>query len=276
MFKDRYRKVNGAKIRFFDEGKGSVVVLVHGFGGSVANWKRNIGPLSKKFRVIALDMPSFGKSAMPKINWDKINYDLMSDYLKKVLNVLKIKRAAFVGSSMGGGIVLNFALRYPKMAEKMVIVGSAGFGREVFLYRLLAFPFLGRLLVWLTSREVVARRLVRLVVEDPLTLDEESFYDYINWQRKPEIQKILAKFGPKGISLRGQRWILVDKLEKLSLPTLIIWGEKDHLVPLKHGQRAHRLIKGSKLVVFDDCGHIPMMEKPEKFNQELLSFLAGD
>lgn len=275
MFKDHYLKVDGAKIRFFDEGRGAVVVLVHGFGGSAVNWKRNVGPLSEKFRVVALDLPSFGKSAMPKINWDKFNYDLMTDYLKKVLEVLKIKRAVFVGNSMGGGIVTNLALRDPKMVEKLVIVSGAGFGREVSLYRLLALPFLSRLLVWLISQEVIARRLVRLVVEDPLTLDEESFYDYINWHQKPENRKILAKVGPKGLGLRGQRWILVDKLEKLSLPTLIIWGEKDRLVPLKHGQHGHQLIKDSKLVIFDNCGHAPMMEEPEKFNQELLSFLAG-
>ncbi len=128
-------------------------------------------------------------------------------------------------------------------------------------------------MVKLTSQEVIARRLVRLVVEDPSTLDEESFYFYINWQAKPEIQKLLSKLGPKGIGIKGQRWLFVDKLKKLYLPTLIVWGKNDHLVPLRHGQRAHQLIKNSKLVVFDRCGHIPMMEKPKKFDQELLKFL---
>jgi pimeloyl-ACP methyl ester carboxylesterase len=69
--------------------------------------------------------------------------------------------------------------------------------------------------------------------------------------------------------------LFLDKTKKLSFPVLIVWGENDRLVPLRHGQRAHQLIKDSKLVVFDHCGHIPMMEKPKEFNQELLEFLTG-
>lgn len=276
MFKDHYLKVDGAKIRYFDERKGKVLVLVHGFGGSAVNWKKNIGPLSEKYRVIALDLPSFGKSEMPEIEWDEISYGLMVEFLKKFLNALELKRVVLVGESMGGGIVTAFALKYPKLVEKLVIVDGASFGREASLYRLLAFPLVNQIMVRLTSQKAIARKLARLVVEDPSTLDDDSFYAYINWQRKPEIQAILAKIGPRAIGFSGQQWLFVDRLKELDLPTLVIWGRNDRLVPLKHGLRAHQLIKGSKLVVFDHCGHIPNMEKPEKFNQALLKFLAGE
>jgi pimeloyl-ACP methyl ester carboxylesterase len=275
MFKDHYLNIDGAKIRYFDEGKGPVVILVHGLGGSAVNWKKNIRPLAKKFRVIALDLPSFGKSEMPKVDWDKTIYDLMVAFLKKFLRALGLKRFVLVGESMGGGVVTAFALKYPGMVEKLVIVDGASFGREVSLYRLLALPIINRIMMWLTSQEAIARRLATLVVQDTSTLDDESFYAYIHWQGKPEIQEITTRVGPRALSLAGQQWLFIDRLKELRLPTLVIWGKNDRLVPLKHGLRAHRLIKGSKLAVFDHCGHVPNMEKPEEFNKVLFKFLTG-
>lgn len=273
MFKEKYIRVNNTKIRYFDEGKGKAVILVHGLGGASVNWFRNIKPLSQKYRVIVPDLPSFGKSEIPEVDPDIVNYDFLTEFLKDFLESLKIKKVSVVGNSMGGAITINFALKYYNITEKLIIVDGAGLGKKVSLYWIGGCPVLNRIFFKIVSKEFIARRFFKSVVHDPKTLNEASLYAFLDWIKKPEVQDILAKVGPRGVGLGGQQWLFVDNLEKLSLPALIIWGKNDRLIPLEHGLKAHELIKDSKLVVFDECGHMPHIEKPREFNKVLMEFL---
>lgn len=274
MFKERYLKVKGLKVRYFDEGEGPIVLLIHGLGGSAVNWFKNIGPLSQKYRVIAVDLPSFGKSEIPKRPPENISYDYFSQFLKDFLSKLKIKRVTLVGNSMGGGTAISFTFKFSKMVDKLVIVAGAGLGREISLYKLLICPFSVRTLSRVLSCKTLSNRLAKLVVYDLETLDEASVSAYVDWLKNANVQDVLAKMGPRAVDLGGQKRLFVESLPKISRPTLIIWGRNDRVLPFKQGLRAHELIKKSKLVIFNHCGHVPQLERPKEFNKVLLKFLA--
>lgn len=274
MFEERYLKVQGVDIRYFDQGGGPVVLLIHGLGGAAVNWFRNIGPLSQSYRVIALDLPSFGQSEMPEVSPDEASYGYFTSFLKDFLGKLGVKKTVLVGSSMGGGIAIDFTLRFPQRVEKLVIVSGSGLGREVSLYKILFQSAVHEGMARILGNKNLTKQLARLVVYDPKVVDEESMMAYINWRKNPKVKKIIVSLGSKAVGLRGQKWLFVDRLKEIACPTLIVWGRNDQILPFKQGLKAHELIKGSKLVAFNRCGHIPHLERPGEFNRTLLEFLA--
>lgn len=275
MFEEKYLKVQGIKIRYFDQGKGPAVLLIHGLGGAAVNWFENIDSLSQKYRVVVPDLPSFGKSEVPKVSSGEIGYDYFTSFLKNFLEKLRIKKIIPVGGSMGGGIAVNFALKFPQRVEKLVIVSGSGLGQEISLYKMLRQPLVQRVLAQVLSNKAVMRQVARLVLYNPCSLDEASVVAYINWLKNPEVQKLITQLGSRAVDSTGQKWLFIDRLSEIYCPTLVIWGRNDRVLPLKQGLRAHESIRGSKLVVFNQCGHVPFLEKPGEFNQALLEFLAG-
>lgn len=273
LFEEKYIRVNGIRIRYFDEGKGKTLVLLHGLGGSATNWFKNIKELSQNHRVIVPDLPSFGKSEIPAVDPDDVNYDFFAHFLKEFLKLLGIKKASIIGNSMGGGISVNFALKFPKNTEKLIIACGTGLGKEIGLLFFRKHPIVSRIFFYALSKEFVLRSLLRLVVYDPKTLDEINIRGYADWLKKPEIRKKIRIIAQRALGTEGQEWLFLDNLEKISVPTLIIWGNNDQILPSKHGMKAHELIKNSKLVIFDKCGHVPQIEKPKEFNRVLVEFL---
>jgi len=237
------------------------VILLHGLGGSTQAWQFNIGPLAEKFHVVVPDQIGFGKSDKPLVNYRIRTY---VDFLDQFCKQLKIERATLVGNSMGGWIAAMFTATFPDRVEKLVLVDAAGYAppKDLDMRTLFALnPTTRQGMKLLTSKvffnkafqtDAVIEQAIaaRLAAGDGYTIN--SITDSI---------------------IRGEDF-LDDIVKTIKRPTLIIWGRQDGLVSLAEGEHFNKDIAGSKMIVIDDCGHLPNVEKPGEFNAAVLKFLA--
>jgi len=257
--------VFGQKIHYVDVGSGPVVVLLHGMGGNTANWAFQMPALAQKYRVIVPDMVGFGRSDKPFINYRIGTY---ADFLDKFLDELKVEKASLVGNSMGGWISALYALQRPARVERLVLVDAAGF-RPPKEFDLAALSGLNP-----STREGV-RQLALLIFANKQIAANDAAIDQMLAQRISAGDGHVIRALTESIH-RGED-MLDGRLGAIKHPTLIVWGRDDGLTPLaREGERFKREIAGSQLVVFDNCGHIPQVEKAAEFNAAVLKFLAGE
>lgn len=267
---------NNPRLAYIDEGQGEVLLLVHGLASNAGFWRYNIPDLSKHFRVIALDLPGYGKS-------DKGDYSykmtFFANSIKNFLDELKIDKVNFVGHSMGGQIGIWFSLLYPDRIKKLVLASSAGFEK-----------FNRGEGEWLKS--VVTIRSIKTITEEGVRRNlSNNFYNWrpeLEWMVEERVRMSKAKdfdYFARAVtrSVSGMidepTW---DKLERIKHPTMIIYGNKDGLIPnpyLHPGfpenvfQQSRKKIENSFIYEIKDCGHMIMMEKPDEFNKVILEFL---
>ncbi|MBI2847463.1 MAG: alpha/beta fold hydrolase [Chloroflexi bacterium] len=271
---ERYINILGLKTRFLVGGKGKPVVLIHGLGTSSLSWRENLTSIGKEYRFYALDLPGHGDSEA--LN-GQYTLSFVARFLLDFFDSQGLGKVALAGSSMGGLLALNFALSFPERVEKLVLVDSAGLGRELaFFLRFLSIPMVGEIFDTRSKRQL--RALLRRILYDHRFITEELVNELYVSRNSPAKKKAMLRTLRAGVNLWGQRReiILVHRLPELRVPTLIVWGANDCLIPVSHGMEARRLIRDSKLVVFDQCGHWPQMEKAEKFNKTVYNFLGEE
>jgi triacylglycerol lipase len=255
--------VYGVKIRYQEAGSGPVVILLHGLGGDASNWAPTIGPLSQKFRVIVPDQVGFGKSDKPFINYRVGTY---VDFLAGFYKELKIEKASLVGNSLGGWISAAFALAYPDKVDRLVLVDAAGFA--------LAGNADPRVLNGLNpaTREGI-KQILPLIFYNKQLYANEATVDLFFTRKMTvgdgyTVQKVVESV------VRGED-VLDNRLGALKHPTLIVWGREDGLTPLAMGERFKKEIAGSELLIIEECGHVPQMEKAAEFNAAVVKFLGA-
>ena len=254
--------VFGQKIKYVEAGSGPVVVLLHGLGGNSANWAFNTPALAQKFRVVVPDQVGFGSSDKPLVNYRIGTY---VDFLDKFLSELKVERATLVGNSMGGWIAALYALRYPGKVDRLVLADSAGFAppKEFDLHALAGLN---------PSTRDEMKRLANLVFFNPM-FKSDAAIDVLLAQRLSAgdgytIQRLVESI------YRGDD-MLDGKLSGIKQPVLLLWGREDGLTPLaREGERFKRELPSAQLIVFDQCGHVPQVEKAAEFNAAVLKFLS--
>jgi 2-hydroxy-6-oxonona-2,4-dienedioate hydrolase len=253
--------VYGAKIHYIEAGSGPVVVLLHGLGGNTTNWAFNVAALAQKHRVVVLDQIGFGQSDKPLINYRIATY---VDFLDAFLQKLKIERASFVGNSMGGWVAAAFALAHPEKVERLVLVDAAGFS--------FAQGFDTTQLIKLnpSTREGM-KELVSRVFYNKQIFMSDAFIDASMAARITAGDGHTIRSITESIIRRED--FLDNRLSVIKQPTLIIWGREDGLLPLADGQRFQKEIPGAQLLVFEQCGHVPQVEKAAEFNAAVLKFL---
>jgi len=273
---DRYVKVGNINTRFWTLGnEGTVVLLIHGLGGSVENWMYNINVLAQYHRVYAIDLAGFGRSDKTQI---LTSFSQGAQFVHDFMEVQQINKATLVGHSMGGGVTLQFVIQYPDRIEKMVLVDSVGLGREIhFIVRLISLPLIGELLTRPSRNGTV--QLLKLYVYDPTLLADELIELLYQLTSLPGAQKSFLSCLRSGVSFLGFRAAairsIIDNLTSIAIPTLVVWGEQDQILPVAHAYFAKDRIPNTELQILDPCGHIPQMERPEDFNRLLLEFLAN-
>ena len=273
MIGSKYVKVDGINTYYLVGDEGSPVILVHGAGTGVFDWRFAIDPLAQHHRVYALDMVGFGHSDKPKTNY---TLDYHIDFLERFMDALQLKRASLVGQCFGGGAALGLAIRSPERIEKLVLANSYALGREI------GSEIAGRILWILPSflMEFFCRPTRRRVrwgwkssVYDSQFITDEMVDEACHLRNMPGATYARVSIYKKNFGFSGQRRYYVEQLAEITAPTLIIQGEKDKTFPLAQAQRAHKLIKNSELHIIDACGHIPQLEKSNEFNRLVLDFL---
>jgi pimeloyl-ACP methyl ester carboxylesterase len=277
--KDTWLEVDGLRIHCFVAGEtGSPVMLLHGGGldSALLSWGQVISPLSDHHRVFAPDLPGYGQSDQPAIQY---TMDYYLTFLAHLLDALHLEQISLAGLSLGGGIALGFALRFPARVEKLVLVAPYGILDKVSAhkwgYLYVRLPYLDELSYWLVGR---SRRLVRWtllagLIYNPQRLSPEIVEEVYRVAREPGAGKAFISFQRSEVLWNGLRSNFIDRLHEITAPTLLIRGAADAAVPLSHVQHAHELIKGSELYIMQECRHWPQGEKPEEFNRVVLNFL---
>jgi 4,5:9,10-diseco-3-hydroxy-5,9,17-trioxoandrosta-1(10),2-diene-4-oate hydrolase len=249
-------------------------VLIHGLGASAEIWQSNIEALAARHRVYVPDLPGFGRTAEPEqANYSPEGY---SRFLMGFMNALGIGRAALVGHSLGGGVALRAVLDHPGLVERLILVSSAGLGREVSLpLRMASLPFFER--VFVKPPLWVFKRFLRRLVYDSAVITPEFARLYYDLFFHPTTIHAFAEILRAICTLRGARPGILEPIREglgtIRTPTLVIWGRQDRILPSSQAFDAVARIPGARLRVFEHCGHMPNVEYPEEFNRLVLEFL---
>ncbi len=265
----------GLNIRYVQAGDGPVVLLLHGLAASLLTWYCNIDVLaSAGYRVIAPDLPGFGESDKPS----HLDYspDSAADFVYDFTQELELERLSVVGSSAGGVIAGLVALEHPDMVEKMVLVGSGGFGREVsWFLRVISIPVVGDLVYqpWLNNRMGATKQLF---YRPPAILDE-LLPEMNRLKLLPGARSAMLRSVRSSVNLMGLRpqGYILERLKSCPVPLMTIWGADDIIIPVSHAEAVRRELPESVVRIIPRCGHWPHMEQPSQFNPMLTSFLNG-
>jgi pimeloyl-ACP methyl ester carboxylesterase len=270
-------RIHGHEIGYRTAGAGPVVVLVHGLASSSETWGRVMPGLAEHATVIAPDLIGHGDSAKSLGDY---SLGALANGVRDLLIALGHERATMVGHSLGGGVVMQFAFQFPERAERMVLVDSGGLGRDLAPYlRALSFPGLEWVLPPAFDRRVrgagdALLGLVRRVGIKPTPSFEESWRVYQSLG-DGEARRAFFHTLRASVDLAGQRPNALDRLYLMSeIPTLIIWGERDSTIPVRHAYAAHAAMPQSRLEVFEAIGHLPMHESPRRFVEVVQDFMA--
>lgn len=275
MPEDRLILVNNLKMRYWSVGSGDkTVVLVHGLGAAADIWMYNVEALAENHRVIIPDLPGFGKSGLPPPSFSPFDY---TDFLAGLIGAIGGDPVTLVGQSLGGAVVLDYALRHGDKVDKLVLVDSAGLGPEViWSLRLLSLPLLGELLTCYPTRTAV-EIFFKLAVRNPALITRQFIDTFYHYYSRPGFKTFFLRLLRRLVSTNSVRQEaltrIMPNLNKITKPVLIVWGEEDHVLPLKHAYIAQRLLPHSFLRTMKDCGHLPFLECPNEFNRLVLEFL---
>jgi pimeloyl-ACP methyl ester carboxylesterase len=270
--------LHGHRVSYRQAGWGPVVVLIHGITGSSLNWEEVIEPLAERYTVVAPDLLGHGESAKPRGDYSLGAY---ASGIRDLLAALGHSRATVVGHSLGGGIAMQMAYQFPERVERLVLVSSGGLGRDVhLLIRAAVLPGSELVLPLLASNAVITRVdavgtfLGRLGLRAGSDLIEmwRGFSSLADGETRAAFIHTLRTIVDPG----GQRVSAADRLYLAQdMPSLLIWGERDPVIPLRHGVRASEQMPGTRLVTFPDAGHFPQLDEPRRFARELTDFIEG-
>ncbi len=259
-------------------GSGPALVLLHGITCSSETWEEIIPALAKHFTVIAPDLLGHGQSAKPTTEYSPGAYAAM---VRDLLIGLEQTRVTLVGHSLGGGVAMQFSYLFPEMIERMVLVSSGGLGRELHgVLRMAALPGADVVLPLFASarlRSVVERGiglLGRAGLRAGTDLREvwRGFGTFVDADTRQAFFHTMRTVIDHG----GQRATATNRLYLAAhMPTLIVWGERDRIIPVQHAEDAHAAIEGSRLEVFAEAGHFPYLDSPFRFVSVLTDFIRS-
>jgi pimeloyl-ACP methyl ester carboxylesterase len=270
--------VHGHEVAYRAAGEGPVLVLIHGIAGSSNTWSTVMPLLAEDYTVIAPDLLGHGESAKPRGDYSLGAY---ASGIRDLLTVLGAERATFVGHSLGGGVAMQFAYQFPQMCERLALVASGGFGQDVNpLLRAIAAPGSEYVLPVVLTRHLhgVATTVGRVFGSmglrgNPLLTEVWDSYTRLTDARA---QRAFVHTIRSVIDVAGQRVSARDRLYLAQeVPTLIVWGDRDAVIPVDHAHIAHELMPDSHLEIVEDAGHFLPFEQPETLEALLRDFLSS-
>jgi pimeloyl-ACP methyl ester carboxylesterase len=271
---DRFVEVNGLRVRYRSAGEhGQVLVLLHGIGRTLEDWSENMLALGQSHRVFAPDFPGCGFSDKPNLPYTT---PFLAGFVRGFLQTLNLERVVLVGNSMGGGISLEFSALFPELLEGLVLVAPAGMGpKGAQFLGLCSIPVVGEL-ISRPSRAGSKRALEFLFADRNMMTQARAKRDF-EFSRQPGATRAFLKMLRFMANRHGAKPAFynrsLESAANLRVPTLVVWGVQDHILPVEYAPVAERVIPGSRLQVYDSCGHFPMLERAQEFNASLLEFL---
>jgi len=278
MARLRYRTIHGHKGAFRMAGNGPAVLLIHGIGDSSETWAPIIPGLARHYRVIVPDLLGHGHSDKPRGDYSIGGY---ANGLRDLLSVLGVDRATLVGHSLGGGIAMQFAYQYPERTERIVLVATGGVDRHVTpLLRAASLP--GAELLMAGMKLPTVRWQITAIVKllqlsgVPIGRDAPELLRVLDALPNADSRLAFTRTLRAVVDWRGQLGTLLDRCYlSEGMPTMLVWGEKDPILPPAHAWLAHVAMPGSRLELFPETGHFPFHTRPQRFLEILLDFIES-
>ncbi|GAA3393397.1 alpha/beta fold hydrolase [Cryptosporangium minutisporangium] len=275
----QYRDVHGYRRAFRRSGSGPTILLIHGVGDSSATWSHVLPQLAEHYDVIAPDLLGHGGSDKPRADYAVAAY---ACGMRDLLSVLDVERVTVIGHSLGGGVAMQFAYQFPDRCERLVLVGSGGIGPEVHpLLRLATAPGAEHVLRLVGTPPVraisrisapVLRRLGRLAAGRDVDYIADTYPALDDGTAREAFLRTLRA----AVDPRGQVITMLDRCYLTEgLPTLLIWGAEDGVIPVQHAELAHEAMPGSRLEIFEGAGHFPHRTDPDRFLRVVEEFVKG-
>jgi pimeloyl-ACP methyl ester carboxylesterase len=257
-------------------GEGPAIVFVHGLSGSWPNWLEQLPVFARDHRVITMDLPGFGHSPMPT---ETITISLYARILDGLLETLQVSAATLVGNSMGGFVSTELAIAFPQRVERLVLISAAGISTYRHRHVERIEPYLRRVAPmlaaytgwtaarsdWMSRRPGLRNLSLGFVTRHPSRLPAPLAAEQIRGAGKPGFMQALRA---------NIDYPIRERLPEIACPTLIVWGDEDKVIPVSDASVFEELIPDSRKVIFEDTGHMAMLERPAAFNELLARFMA--
>jgi pimeloyl-ACP methyl ester carboxylesterase len=251
-------KIDGRDVHYYTAGEGEPLVVIHGGAGDARSWWNNIQDLSQKYHVYAPDLPGYGSSQpLPG------NYYIpeLTDFINKFTKFLHLKKFSVIGHSMGGGIALEYVLKFPRKVKKLILVSSLGLGREIALWlRLISLPTVVKILGSLVGKAIQFAGWM---------LERANPFEIVL-----PISPVFVRIGTSIANFHQQNLVLEKYLPRIKVPTMLIWGAKDPIVPVKTAYRAVKEFPNARLLVFKKSGHNVHREQLKNVTRLIYEFLG--
>ncbi|HEX3693246.1 MAG TPA: alpha/beta fold hydrolase [Solirubrobacteraceae bacterium] len=276
-FEEWQIELHGRRAVYRMAGSGPAVVLVHGMLNSSSHWQQVALDLAAEHTVIAPDLIGHGDSAAPRGDY---SLGAHAASIRDLLTALGIERATVVGHSLGGGVAMQFFYQFPARVERLVLISSGGLGHEVSpMLRTAALPGVSAALSLAAHPRLLGalydagRRLRERGVRHGVYV--QAVARALRPLERPQARAAFLHTLRSVIDVRGQRVSATDRLYLLEqMPTMILWGERDNTIPLRHGRRAHEAVPHSRFRTLPDAAHFPHLEAPEQLAAALREFVA--
>jgi pimeloyl-ACP methyl ester carboxylesterase len=274
----QFRTIHGYRRAFRIAGSGPALLLIHGVGDKSASWEPVHAKLAQRFTVIAPDLLGHGESAKPRADYSLAAF---ANGMRDLLAVLGIDRVTVVGHSFGGGVAMQFAYQYPQLVERLVLVSAGGVEQDVsFALRLAARPLgsealaMVRLPGALPVMRVVGRAVQTLLGSTKFGRDAVDTVNLLEGFQDPAALSAFARTLRSVVDGRGQFVTMLDRVQLVQpIPVQVIWGEDDLIIPVDHAHTAHAAIPGSRLEIFENSGHVPHHDHPDRFVEVVERFI---
>ncbi len=273
---ERRIEVQGLPTRYLAAGEGPPLVLLHALAESALDWRWVVPALARTHSVYAPDLPGFGDSAKPLIDYSPAFF---TRFISGYFDALGIERAAVAGNSLGGLVALRLALSEPERVSALGLIDSAGLGRTVsHALRAPTLPGYGELAVaWAKTPLGAAQRAwlrANLLFAHPRLVPDEWMAEQRRLAQLPGFLEATLATLRAQVGLEGQREVLVEDLPALTMPTLVVWGARDKVFPRQQAREAVSRLSEGSLALIPDCGHLPHVERPDHFADVLGRFLG--
>ncbi|MFJ8925174.1 alpha/beta fold hydrolase [Streptomyces sp. NPDC102364] len=272
-----FSTVHGYRRAYRIAGEGPAVLLIHGVGASSAHWEDCFAALARRHTVIAPDLLGHGDSAKPRADYSVAAY---ANGLRDLLGVLGIERVTLVGHSFGGGVAMQFAYQFPERVDRLVLISTGGVGRQVTpVLRAATLPgaglALGLLKVPGAQLSIAAFVRALQLLDTGLGVDAVDLVNLVDALPDQNSRNAFTRTLRAVVDWRGQVVTMLDRCYLAQgIPTLLVWGDRDSVLPVDHAHTAHLAMPGSRLEIFPGAGHFPHHADPARFVRLLQEFIA--
>ncbi len=269
----RYVSINGTSIHYLDQGKGPVIVALHGTVDSLHTWDEWAKKMTPHYRIVRMDIPGFGLTG--PVREGGYSKEMFTGFLHAFLNELKIEKCILTGNSLGGAIAWNFAVQYPEKVSQLILIDPAGYPMEIpWPLNLAETPGIRHIARFITPRWIFQMSL-RQVFGDPSKVTDELVDQFYELNLRPGNRDALLKI-MDSLKKLNQDPMFSKSITKIQTPTLLLWGQKDTWIPVSHVSRWKQDVPGIHTILYENTGHVPQLEIPDQVAQDMHKWISGN